>query len=426
MKSSVEILAVLEYMEREKGISRSDMINTIANAIRTAAMKSVNDTQDIRVEINPKTGHLQAWIILEVVDSISDTQSEIHISKAREIDPTLEVGDVFEKEIDPSYLGRIAAQSAKQAIVGGIKHFEKEKIYENYRNRVGDIVTCVVRRYESSGVSMELDSSEAIMPYKERIPGEEYIPGDRVRCLLLRIDQTPRGPELIISRASSKFVKRLLEIEVTEIADGTVEITSMAREAGYRTKVAVTSKANKVDAVGACVGTRGIRIRSIVKELGGEKSDIIRYIDEPKDFLREAIYPAIPRNVSVDESNRQIYFEVSNDDLAIAIGKRGLNARLTSKLMNWKLDIRKLEEGPSSSISEKIYQAAKGLNDVPGIDDAMAKRLVAAGFISLEVFDDVSVDDLLNSGFSDEEARFVLEKIRHFGLSIDKTAIESR
>ncbi|MDR1458572.1 MAG: transcription termination factor NusA, partial [Puniceicoccales bacterium] len=327
MKSSVEILAVLEYMEKEKGISRSDMINTIANAIRTAALKSVNDTQDIRVEINPKTGHLQAWMVMEVVDSVSNMQSEIHISKAREIDPTLQVGDVFEKEIDPSYLGRIAAQSAKQAIVGGIRHFEKEKIYENYKNQVGDIVTCVVCRHDSGNVYVELDSNEALMPYKERIPGEEYIPGDRIRCLLLKIDQTSHGPELIVSRANSKFVRRLLEIEVAEIADGTVEVSSMAREAGYRTKIAVTSKDPKVDAVGACVGTRGIRVRSIVKELGGEKIDVIRYTDDPEEFLREAIHPATPRNVFVNEGDRQIYFEVSNDDLTLAIWQTRSNCQ---------------------------------------------------------------------------------------------------
>ncbi|MDR0351413.1 MAG: transcription termination factor NusA [Puniceicoccales bacterium] len=417
MKSSADILAVLEYMEREKGINRNDMINTIANAIRTAAMKSINDTQDIRVEINPKTGQLHAWMVMEVVDSVSDIQSEIHISKAREIDPTLQVGDIFEKEIDPSYLGRIAAQSARQAIVGGIRHFEKEKIYESYRSRVGDIVTCSVRRHDSGNIYVELDSNEAVMPYKERIPGEEYISGDKIRCLLLKIDQTPHGPELVVSRANSKFVRRLLEIEIAEIADGTVEIMSMAREPGYRTKIAVLSKDPKVDAVGACVGTRGVRVRSIVKELGGEKVDVIRYTDSPEEFLKEAIHPATPRNISVNDDDRQIYFEVSNDDLAIAIGKRGLNAKLTSKLMNWKLDIRKLNDGKSSSISEKISQAAKGLNHVPGIDDEMAKRLVSAGFVSVEVFDDVGVDDLLNSGFSEEEACFVLEKIKQFELS---------
>ncbi|MDR2735530.1 MAG: transcription termination factor NusA [Puniceicoccales bacterium] len=417
MRTSGEILAVLEYMEKEKGICRSDMINTIAEAIRTAAMKSINNAQDIRVEINPKTGHIQAWTVLEVVDSVSDMHSEIHISKAREINPALQVGDIFEKEIDLAYLGRITAQNAKQAIMSDVKHFEKEKIYEKYKNQVKDIVTCVVRRQDSGNIYVDLDSTEAIMPYRERIPGEEYIPGDRIRCLLLKIEQTSHGPELVVSRASVCFVKKLLEIEVTEIADGTVEIVSMAREAGYRTKVAVTSKDPKVDAVGACVGTRGARIRSIVKELGGEKIDIIRYTDNPEDFLKEAIHPAIPRNVFVDRSNRQIYFEVSNDDLAVAIGKRGLNARLTSKLMNWKLDIRKLAEGQQPSIYEKISQAAEGLNGVPGIDDEMAKRLVAAGFVSVDVFDDVGVGDLLNSGFSEEEARFVLEKIKQFELS---------
>ncbi|MDR2806839.1 MAG: transcription termination factor NusA, partial [Puniceicoccales bacterium] len=380
MKTGSEILAVLEYMEKEKGISRSDMIQTITSAIRSAAVKTMSAGFDIRIDINPKTGALQAWSVLEVVDSISDPQAQIHVSRAKEIDPNVDIGDVIEKEIDPALLGRIAAQGARQAIFQGIRNFEREKLYEDFKSSVGDILSGIVSRQDSGNIYVELGKAEAILPHREKIPGEEYAPGDRVCGLLLKIDQTPRGPEIILSRSHSRFVRRLLEIEVAEIADGTVEIYNMAREPGYRTKIAVFSRDPKVDAVGSCVGTRGIRIRSIVKELGGEKVDVIRYFEDPIAFLQEAIHPAIPCNVRVDEGNRQIDFEVGEQDLAVAIGKRGLNARLTSRLINWKLNIKKTESESEKNLNKKIQQATAGLNNIQGIDSDLAQRLVACGF----------------------------------------------
>ncbi|MDR3317344.1 MAG: transcription termination factor NusA [Puniceicoccales bacterium] len=414
MKTGSEILAVLEYMEKEKGIPRTLLIQTIADAIRSAALKSINAGYDVRVDINPKTGHLQAWSVLEVVDSISDPSAQIHVSKAKYINPTANVGDVIEKEIDPAFLGRIAAQSARQAITQGIRHFEREKLYDDFKNSVGDVISGIVRRQDNGNIYIELGKSEATLPNKERIPGEEYMPGDRVCCLLLRIDHNPYGPEIILSRSHPKFVRRLLELEVTEIADNTVEIYNMAREPGYRTKIAVHSTDPKVDAVGSCVGARGVRIRSIVKELGGEKIDIIRYFEDPIEFLQEAIHPAIARNICVDADNRQISFEVGEEDLAVAIGKRGLNARLTSRLMNWKLDIKKAESEKEKKLNKKIQQATAGLNNIPGIDGDLAQRLVACGFTDLEVFDDVAPEDLQDAGFSSEEAQFILENIKNF------------
>ncbi|MDR2371652.1 MAG: transcription termination factor NusA [Puniceicoccales bacterium] len=413
MKTGSEILAVLEYMEKEKGIPRGDMIQTIAEAIRSAALKSINAGYDIRVEINPKTGSLKAWAILEVVDSVSDPQAQIHISKAKEVDPNIDVSQVIEKEIDPAFLGRIAAQGARQAITQGIRHFEREKLYEDFKNSVGDIVSGIVRHQDSGNIYVELGRAEAILPYRERIPGEEYVPGDRIRCLLLKIEQSSHGPDIVLSRSHWRFVRRLLEIEVTEIADGTVEIYGMAREPGYRTKVAVHSSDPKVDAVGSCVGTRGVRIRSIVKELGGEKIDVIRYANDPIAFLQEAIHPAIPRNIHVNEANRQISFEVNEEDLAIAIGKRGLNARLTSRLMNWKLDIKKAESEKEKNLNRKIQQATAGFNNIPGISDELAQRLVASGFTDIDVFEDVVLKDLEDAGFSAEESHLILENIKN-------------
>lgn len=414
MKTGSEILAVLEYMEKEKGIPRSTMINTVTEAIRSAALKSINAGYDVRVEINPKTGNLQAWSILEVVDSVSDPHSQVHISKVRETDPRVNIGDVIEREIDPVTLGRIAAQGARQFIFQGIRNFEREKLYEDLKNSIGDIVSGIVRRQDMGNIYVELGKSEALLPQRERIPGEEYVPGDRIRCLLLAIDQTPHGPEVILSRSHGRFVRRLLEIEVTEIADGTVEIVSMAREPGYRTKIAVRSKDPKVDPVGSCVGARGVRIRSIVKELGGEKIDVIRYNEDPIAFLQEAIHPAVPLNVKLDPVAHQMTFEVREEDLAVAIGKRGLNARLTSRLLGWRLDIKKAESEQEKNLNKKIQKATEGLNNIPGIDDALAQRLVACGFTDIDVFDDVTEEDLQDAGFSLDESRFILENIGKF------------
>jgi N utilization substance protein A len=216
-------------MEKEIGIPRGDMIQTIAEAIRSAALKSVNAGYDIRVEINPKTGSLKAWAILEVVDSVSDPQAQIHVSKAKEINPDIDVSQVIEKEIDPAFLGRIAAQGARQAITQGIRHFEREKLYEDFKSSIGDIVSGVVRHQDSGNIYVELGKAEAILPYRERIPLEEYVPGDQIRCLLLKIEQSSHGPDIVLSRSHWRFVRRLLEIEVTEIADGTGEIYAMAQ-----------------------------------------------------------------------------------------------------------------------------------------------------------------------------------------------------
>lgn len=407
---SSEILSVLEYMEKEKGIGRNDMIAAIVNAIKTAAQKGVNSGQDLKVEINPKNGQLHAWTLLKVVDSVSDQRTEIHLEKAQALKPGVQLGETLEKEVDPSYLGRIAAQTARQAIMQKLRQFEKERIYDDFKDRIGDIVTGIVRRRERSDLFVDLGKAEAMMPGKEQVPGEDYAPGERIRCLLLEIENSSRGPELILSRSSPKFVRRLFELEVTEIADGTVKIEAFAREPGYRTKIAVSTADPKVDPVGACVGARGARVKSIVRELGGEKIDIIRYFADPREMVAEALKPAVLRNIVVDEKNRRVGIVVSEEDLAIAIGKKGQNARLTSRLIGWKLDIIKLQT-VATTLEQKKGLAASGLTKVSGIADTVAQRLVAAGFASVELFDGVDADDLVKEGFTVEEAEDILKKV---------------
>ena len=410
---SSEILSVLEYMEREKGIGREDMISAIVTAIKNAAAKGVNAGQELKVEIDPKHGKMQAWALLEVVDSVSDPRNEIPLEKARLNQPDIQLGDIYEKEMDPAYLGRIAAQTARQAIMQRLRQFEKERIYDDFKDQVGDIVSGIVRRRERGDLCIDLGKAEAIMPSREQVPGEDYAPGERIRCFLLKIEASNRGPELILTRSSPRFVRRLFDLEVTEIADGTVKIEAFAREPGYRTKIAVSSSDPKVDPVGACVGARGARVKSIVRELGGEKIDIIRHVEGPKELALEALKPAIPRNVEVDEVNTRLRVEVSEDDLAIAIGRKGQNARLTSKLVGWKIDIVK-EEVREVSLEAKQQQAAEGLNQIEGIDDEVAARLVQNGLISPEVFLDVESADLQDLGFDAEQADDILAKVNAF------------
>lgn len=410
---SHEILSVLEYMEKEKGISRSDMIETISAAIAGAAQRGVGAGQDLRIEINPRTGALKGWSILRVVDSVADDGLEIHVEKARQLRPGVQIGETIEKEIDPASLGRIAAQTARQAIMQRIRQFEKDRIYDDYKDLVGDIVTGTVRRRDRGNLVVDLGKAEAILPPRERVPGEDYAPGESIRCLLLKIEQTNRGPEIILSRSNINFVRRLFELEVTEIADGTVTIEAMSREAGYRTKVAVNSSDSKVDPVGACVGARGARVKTIVRELGGEKIDIIRYFADPIQMLEEALKPAVPRNIRINEMERRIHFEVVEDDLSIAIGRKGFNAKLTSRLLGWKLDIGKEEKAPIG-FSQKVAKAAEGLTAIAGLDPVLAERLVSVGFASPEVFEGVDAEDLVDAGFSEDEAANILSKVQAY------------
>lgn len=410
---SSEILSVLEYMEKEKGIGREDMIAAIINAIRTAALKGVNAGQELKIEINPKTGHLSAWSLLKVVDSVSDPKTEIHIERATALKSDAKLGDVIHKEIDPAYLGRIAAQTARQAIMQRLRQFEKDRIYDDFKDMVGDVVSGTVRRRERGDLIVDLGKAEAVLPPRERVPSEDYAPGERIRCLLLAIEPTTRGPELILSRANPKFVRRLFELEVTEINDGTVTIESLAREPGYRTKIAVSSSDLRVDPVGACVGARGARVKSIVRELGGEKIDIVRFHSDPKEMLAEALKPSVPRNIEVDTRTRTLAFEVSEEDLAVAIGKKGQNARLTSRLLGWKLDILK-EKTQKFDFEDRKKMAVEGINQIPGIEGELAQRLVSTGFVSPEAFVGVEASDLVDAGFTEEEAADVMGKVSSF------------
>jgi N utilization substance protein A len=341
------------------------------------------DAGDLRVEISRETLDIKAFARKKVVMSVNDRYNEVSLAEARRANPSAQLDEMVEIESTPRNFGRIAAQTAKQTILQKIRQAEKSRIFEDYKNRTGEIVTGTVRRFERSTVIVELDhGAEGIMPSKERVPTEEYEVGERIRAYIVAIKERESGPEILLSRAHPDFVRRLFELEVSEIADGTMEIRGIAREAGYRSKVAVISHDERVDPVGACVGIRGMRVKNIVRELNGEKIDIVRWSDDIKTLVINALAPAKLKNVEADEPTHTVTVTVDADQLSLAIGKRGQNARLTSKLIGWRVDIQKDEE--AMNFEERVAAAVSGLAAVEGIGEEWAEKLVYAGFLTIE------------------------------------------
>src|SRR6267378_15323 len=310
---NAEFIAMLDYLERERGIKREILLEAVSNALLSASKKSVGASRDLRIDINRKTGEIRALANLVVVDQVANPQDEIELSKARKIKPDANVGEILEVEVTPKNFGRIAAQTAKQAMMQRIRQAEKEMIYDEFKDRAGEIVSGTVRRFERSDVIVDLGKFEAVMPMRERVSTEDYNIGDRIRAYVVAVENSNRGPEIIISRSHPNFVRRLFEVEVSEIADRTVEIEAIAREAGYRTKIAVWSSDEKVDPVGACVGMRGSRVENIVRELNNEKVDIIRWSSDPKEFVLEALKPAKIKSLTQDAGRHAINITVEED-----------------------------------------------------------------------------------------------------------------
>jgi N utilization substance protein A len=316
-----------------------------------------------------------------------------------------------EVEVTPTNFGRIASQNAKQALMQHIRRAEKELIYSEFKDRTGDIVSGVVRRFERSDVTVDLGKFEALLPNRERVPTEEYQIGERIRCYVKAVEQTPHGPEIILSRADPQFVVKLFRLEVSEISDGTIEIKSIAREPGFRTKLAVWSRDEKVDPVGACVGLRGQRVKNIVRELNNEKVDIIKWDPNVRIFITNALAPAKLKTFEIDEARHRVKVLVSEDQLSLAIGKRGQNARLTSKLTGWQVDIEP-EHVATMGFAEKVAQAVKAVAAIPGITPEQADALVHGGLLSLEDLMQAEASYLAEIPAIGDQAPAILEAVK--------------
>jgi N utilization substance protein A len=390
---SGELIVAVEYFQREKGIDREILFEAVEQALLQASKKSVGPARDLRIEIDRKTGQIRALAKLLVVEHVNNKNDEISLADARRANANAQLGESVEVEVTPQNFGRIAAQTAKQAMLQRIRQVEKNMVFEEFKGRASDIISGTVRRFERSDVIVDLGRIEAIMPSRERVPTEEYQPGDRIRAFILSVNNATHGPEIVLSRSHPDFVRKLFELEVSEIADKTVEIKAIAREAGYRTKIAVLSHDEKVDPVGACVGMRGMRVKNIVRELSGEKIDIIRWDPTVRTFVTNALAPAKLKNLILDEAKRSVKIIVDPDQLSLAIGKKGQNARLTSKLTGWNIAIEK-EESAELTFEAKVARAIKQMALIPGIDAELAGTLVKCGFHSLEGLLAVDLNDL--------------------------------
>ncbi len=380
-----EILAGLDFFERDKGIKREVLLEAINNALLTAARKAVGPARELRVEIDPKSGDIKAIAKLIVVERVVNKHDEVSLTEARKkVKEDAQLGEELDISVTPKDFGRIAAQTARQAINQRLRQAEREMIYEEFRDRAGEIITGTVRRFERSDVIVDLGKFEGIMPNRERVATEEYSVGDRIRAYVVAVENGVRGPEIILSRSHPNFVRRLFETEVAEIADRTVEIKGIAREAGHRTKIAVWSANEKVDPVGACVGMRGARVKNIVRELNNEKVDIIRWSSDIKELVLEALKPAKVKSITLNEAKHNVQIKVEADQLSLAIGKRGQNARLTSRLTGWDISIDK-DESVREAFEQNVEKGAVALALSLGIEVDLARKLTMAGMAFVEV-----------------------------------------
>jgi transcription termination/antitermination protein NusA len=411
---NADFLAVLEFWEREKGISRDILIKAVEEALVSAAKKAVGPARELRCAIDMRNGDIKAFAKLVVSDKVLSKHDQISVFDAHRINSEAKIGDELEVEVTPAGFGRIASQYAKQALMQHLRRAEKQLIFTEFKDRVGDIISGVVRRFERSDVTIDLGKYEALLPNRERVPTEEYQVGERIRCYVKAVESGVHGPEIILSRADPQFVAKLFRLEVSEISDGTIEIKGIAREPGFRTKLAVYTRDSKVDPVGACVGLRGQRVKNIVRELNNEKVDIIEWDASPRTFISNALAPAQIKTFEADEARRRARITVAEDQLSLAIGKRGQNARLTSKLTGWQIDIEP-ETVVQFGFQEKVAQAVHNLAVIPGLTNEQADLLVHAGFLS--------PDALLNADISDLEENSLSDPAQHDKLKAQAQAI---
>ncbi len=335
-----EFIDAIYDLEKEKGISKDILIEAIESALVSAYKKNYGTSQNVRVNIDREEGDIDVFMRMDVVEEIEDELTQISLEEAQEIDPRYEVGDVVEYQVTPKDFGRIAAQTAKQVVVQRIREAERGMVFDNYIERQGEMVTGVVQRISNGTIFVDMGKTEALLPVTEQVPGEKYNVNDRIKVYIMDVKKTAKGPQVFLSRSHPAIVKRLFELEVPEIQDGTVEIKSIAREAGSRTKMAVYTEDENVDPVGACVGNRGVRVQAVVDELFGEKIDIITWSDDPKVLIKNVLSPAKVEDVIIDDEEKSALAIVPDYQLSLAIGKEGQNVRLAARLCGWKIDIK--------------------------------------------------------------------------------------
>ncbi len=391
----------IEGLSRDKGIDPQIVVSAVEDAIVVATRKYYKSQENLRAELNKETGQITAFAVKTVVEApeqVEDPNLQITLDDAHKVDPDAQVGGEVRFYKPTDVLGRIAAQLAKQVIFQKVREAERDTVYNDYIGRVGEIVTATVKRVEGPDVIFELGKTEARMPRKEQSRLESFAVGERVRVVIARVEKSAKGPAVVVSRAAPELVQHLFQTEVPEIYDGTVVIRAIAREAGERTKIAVMSKDKDVDSVGACVGMKGMRVQSIIRELRGEKIDIIEFHEDPVTFAEKALQPAKVSRVSVvDASDKHLEVIVDDTQLSLAIGKKGQNVRLAAKLLGWKIDIKSEEEKRQEveqQMSALVNQPSTPLDRVPELGEGLIEKLTAAGITTVESLADMTPEQL--------------------------------
>lgn len=415
-----DLVAIFEYMEREKGINRSVIISAIETALKAAARKVIKEEANVAVQINSKTGDIEVFCEKEIVENVLSPALEISLTAAQELDPECEIGQFIDVSVTPKNFGRIAAQTARQIISQKLRGAEKDVIHEEYRHRINEIVSGVVKRF-TSGVNLIIDLGkvEAVLPGRNYPKTEKYKVGDKVYALLQDVCELDNGgAEIVLSRRHPEFIKQLFLQEVPELEDGTIEIVKIVREAGYRTKLAVSSNDSRVDPVGACVGMRGNRVKNIIRELNNEKIDIIPYRADTVELLQNVLSPIEIRKISVNQEEKTVSIVIDDADYAIVIGKRGINARLIGEMIGHELEVQRMSEY-NKAIEIQRLQLAEEKNpaldqplEIEGMSKLIIQNLVQAGFATRRKVLLSSISELAAvPGITIDTAYKILEKV---------------
>ncbi len=370
-----EFMDALNLIEKEKGIDKEIIFEAIEASLVSACKKNFGSGQNIKVVIDRETGNVACYAQKTVTDEIQDEQNEILLAAARVLNPNYTVGDVVDLEVTPRDFGRISAQTAKQVVVQKFREAEREILYNQYITKEREVVTGIVQRRDRRNIIVQMGKIDAVLASNEQIPGEQYNFMDRLKVYVLEVKQTTKGPQIFVSRTHPELVKRLFEQEVPEVFDGTVEIKSIAREAGSRTKIAVYSKDKNVDALGACVGQNGYRVNVIVKELGGEKIDVINWSDDPKEFIAAALSPSKVLAVALNADEQSAKIVVPDHQLSLAIGKEGQNARLSAKLTGWRIDIKSETQAKATNFISEEPVDSVALEESVDMDEVQEEEL---------------------------------------------------
>lgn len=422
----LELLQIADAVAREKSIDRMIVIESMQDAIEKAAKTRYGAETNVRAEINPKTGELRLWRLLEVVEAVEEPGRQVELKYAKTKNDAAKLGDFLTEPLPPIEFGRIAAQSAKQVIVQKVRDAERDRMYEEYINRVGEIVNGTVKRVEYGNVIVDLGRGEAIIRRDELIPRELYRYGDRVRAYIYDVRREQRGPQIFLSRTHPQFMAKLFMQEVPEIYDGIITIRSIARDPGSRAKIAVTSSDSSIDPVGACVGMRGSRVQAVVAELQGEKIDIIPWTESIADLVVSALQPADVAKVVLDEQAERIEVVVPDEQLSLAIGRRGQNVRLASQLIGWDIDI--LTEQEESERRQKEFTERSALfMQALDVDEMVAQLLASEGFSSVEELAYIDASEIASiQGFDEETAAEIQQRASDYLAAIEKANDDER